>query len=87
MSKNAAAEIAVLREEIRRHDHLYYVDAVPEISDLDYDKLIDRLKDLESAHPELVTPDSPTQRLGDRAGERASTGRASRPDAFDRKHV
>jgi DNA ligase (NAD+) len=62
----AAAEIASLREQIRHHDQLYYVSAAPEISDREYDKLIDRLKQLEIEHPNLVTPDSPTQRLGDR---------------------
>ena len=53
-----------LRREIRRHDHLYYVEAAPEISDRDYDRLMQELKDLEAAHGELVTPDSPTQRVG-----------------------
>ena len=65
MSKNAAAEIAALREQIRHHDHLYYVAAAPEISDREYDKLIERLKQLEAAHPQLITPESPTQRTGD----------------------
>src|SRR5258708_28684907 len=60
-----AAEIAKLRNEIRRHDVKYYVEAAPEISDLEYDKLLERLKTLEADHPELVTPDSPTQRIGD----------------------
>jgi len=60
-----ATEIARLREEIRCHDRKYYVEAAPEITDLQYDRLIERLKKLEAAHPELVTPDSPTQRIGD----------------------
>ncbi len=64
-----AAEITKLREEIRRHDRKYYVEATPEISDLEYDKLISRLKKLEADHPELVTPDSPTQRIGDQPVE------------------
>lgn len=64
-----AAEIARLREEIRYHDRKYYVEAAPEISDLEYDKLLGRLKKLEAEHPELVTPDSPTQRIGDRPVE------------------
>jgi len=63
--KNPATEIDQLRDEIRRHDRKYYVEAKPEISDLDYDRLITRLKELEAAHPELVTSDSPTQRIGD----------------------
>jgi len=52
-----------LRDEIRRHDHLYYVEARPEISDRQYDRLLEQLKALEARHPELVTPDSPTQRV------------------------
>jgi len=53
-----------LRDEIRRHDRLYYVDARPEISDRDYDRLMDELKKLEAENPEHATPDSPTQRVG-----------------------
>lgn len=60
-----AREIEKLREEIRYHDRKYYVEASPEISDRDYDRLMDRLKQLEAKHPELITPDSPTQRIGD----------------------
>jgi DNA ligase (NAD+) len=56
--------IAQLRDEIREHDRRYYVEAAPTISDLEYDKLLSRLQALEAAHPELVTPDSPTQRVG-----------------------
>lgn len=62
---DVAAEIARLREEIRHHDQKYYVEAAPEISDLEYDRLLERLKKLEAAHPELITPDSPTQRVGE----------------------
>ncbi|MFQ5423085.1 MAG: NAD-dependent DNA ligase LigA [Phycisphaerae bacterium] len=58
-------EIARLREEIRRHDHLYYAETRPVLSDREYDRLFDRLKSLEAAHPELVTSDSPTQRVGE----------------------
>ena len=57
MSPDASAEIARLREEIRRHDRKYYIEAAPEISDLQYDRLVERLKKLEAEHPELVTPD------------------------------
>lgn len=67
--EDPAAEIARLREEIGHHDRRYYVEAAPEISDLEYDRLLDRLKRLEALHPELVTPDSPTQRVGDRPVE------------------
>ena len=55
-----------LREEIRRHDFLYYVEAAPVISDREYDKLLQELESLEKEHPTLITPDSPTQRV---AGE------------------
>ena len=58
-------EIARLRQEIRIHDRKYYVQAAPEISDLQYDRLVKQLKDLEAAHPDLITADSPTQRVGD----------------------
>ena len=54
-----------LREEIREHDRLYYVEAAPEISDLEYDRLLEQLRKLETQHPDLITPDSPTQRVGD----------------------
>jgi DNA ligase (NAD+) len=57
-------EIEQLRSEIRRHEHLYYVLDQPEISDAEYDALMRRLQELEAAHPELATPDSPTQRVG-----------------------
>jgi DNA ligase (NAD+) len=69
MPSDAAAEIARLRDEIRYHDRKYYVEAAPEISDLEYDRLMVRLKALEAKHPELVTPDSPTQRIGDQPVE------------------
>ncbi|MCB9867032.1 MAG: NAD-dependent DNA ligase LigA [Phycisphaerales bacterium] len=59
-----ADEIEQLRDEIRRHDRLYFVEAAPEISDREYDRLMDRLKRLEAEHPDLVTPDSPSQRVG-----------------------
>ena len=63
--KSVEKQIAELRETIRHHDRKYYLDAAPEISDLDYDRLLGQLKELEAAHPELVTPDSPTQRVGE----------------------
>ncbi|NQU21827.1 MAG: NAD-dependent DNA ligase LigA [Candidatus Nealsonbacteria bacterium] len=69
MPSNPTAEIARLREDIRCHDRKYYVEAAPELTDLEYDRLIDRLKQLEAEHPELVTPDSPTQRVGDQPVE------------------
>lgn len=57
--------IEQLREEIRFHDKKYYVEAAPVISDTAYDKLMEELKQLEAKYPDLVTPDSPTQRVGD----------------------
>ncbi|MBN2560789.1 MAG: NAD-dependent DNA ligase LigA [Phycisphaerae bacterium] len=57
-------ETADLREQIWRHDYLYYVEGRPVISDQQYDLLFVRLKELEAEHPELITPDSPTQRVG-----------------------
>ena len=66
---DVAAEIARLRDLIRYHDRKYYVEAAPEISDLEYDRLMERLKKLEAEHPELVASDSPTQRIGDRPVE------------------
>ena len=62
----AADEIEALRDEIRYHDRKYYVDAQPEISDVQYDRLMQRLERLEAEHPELISPDSPTQRVGER---------------------
>ncbi|MYA17213.1 MAG: NAD-dependent DNA ligase LigA, partial [Gammaproteobacteria bacterium] len=58
------AEIAALREELNYHRHRYFVLDDPEIADAEYDALYDRLADLEATHPDLVTPDSPTQRVG-----------------------
>lgn len=58
------ARIEALRDEIRRHDYAYYVKDEPQISDNEYDGLMRQLQELEQAHPELITPDSPTQRVG-----------------------
>jgi DNA ligase (NAD+) len=68
-----------LRDEIRRHEHLYYVLDAPEISDADFDLLMQQLKRLEAAHPELVTPDSPTQRVGGKPREGFVKVEHSRP--------
>lgn len=62
-------EILELRDEIRRHEELYYVNDNPEISDSEYDALLARLQELETKHPDLITPDSPTQRVGGRPAE------------------
>ena len=61
--------IAKLRDEIRRHDELYYLQENPEISDREYDALVEKLRELEAKHPDLVTPDSPTQRVAGRPAE------------------
>jgi DNA ligase (NAD+) len=61
----SVSEIDQLRQTIRLHDRKYYVEAEPEISDREYDRLMNRLKDLEAANPHLITPDSPTQRISD----------------------
>jgi DNA ligase (NAD+) len=60
----ARARIERLRREIERHNRLYYIEAAPEISDREYDLLYDELKALETTYPDLITPDSPTQRVG-----------------------
>ncbi len=64
MSDSPAYTIEKLRAEIRRHERLYYVDAAPVISDREYDELLKQLEALEAEHPDLVTDDSPTQRVG-----------------------
>src|SRR4051794_2210820 len=69
-TKNSpAARAEKLREQIRYHEHRYYVLDAPEISDAEYDALMNELKALEADHPELLTPDSPTQRVGGKARE------------------
>jgi len=68
-AKSPAVEIEKLRNEIRRHEDLYYIQDSPEISDLEYDQLLSKLQALEESHPELITPDSPTQRVGGRPAE------------------
>ena len=64
-TSNPADEIERLRKQIEHHNRLYYVEAAPEITDLDYDRLLQSLAKLEADHPELATPDSPTRRVGD----------------------
>ena len=68
-AKSIEAEIRKLREEVLRHEELYYVHDRPEISDVEYDALVERLRALEEAHPEFRTPDSPTLRVGGRPAE------------------
>src|ERR1700752_3977260 len=69
MKASKDVDIEFLRDEIRRHEYRYYVLDDPEISDAEFDRLMNELKKLEAAHPELVTPDSPTQRVGGKPRE------------------
>jgi len=68
-AKDVEQKIEALREKIRYHDHLYYVLDNPEISDTEFDKLMQQLQQLEAEHPTLITPDSPTQRVGGKPRE------------------
>ena len=74
-----ARRIEELRSQLRRHEHLYYVMDAPVISDAEYDAMMNELKRLESEHPELITPDSPTQRVGGKPAEGFQKVRHSRP--------
>ncbi len=76
---NIKKEMEGLREKLRYHEYRYYVLDDPEISDAAYDKLMERLKDLEAAHLELATPDSPTVRVGGAPREGFQTVRHARP--------
>jgi DNA ligase (NAD+) len=69
-SERARAEIEKLREQINHHNYLYYVLDAPELTDAEYDALMRRLETLEAEHPELLTPDSPTQRVGAKPSEK-----------------
>jgi DNA ligase (NAD+) len=68
-TKDVEKKLESLRDKIRYHEHRYYVLDDPEISDADFDKLMQQLKKLEAEHPDLVTPDSPSQRVGGKARE------------------
>src|ERR1700731_3586143 len=67
--KDVEKKIQALRDKIRHHEHLYYVLDNPEVSDAEFDKLMQRLQQLEGEHPTLVTQDSPTQRVGGKPRE------------------
>jgi len=67
--KDVAKKLETLREKIRQHEYFYYVLDRPEISDLEFDKLMQQLKDVEAENPALITPDSPTQRVGGKPRE------------------
>ena len=79
MAEDVRKRIDRLRAEIRKHDYLYYVLNQPKITDRQYDKLFAELKSLEQANPELITPDSPTQRVSGQPLERFSSVRHSVP--------
>src|SRR5256886_909836 len=68
-TKDTEKKIETLREKIRHHEHLYYVLDNPEINDLEFDKLMQELQQLEADNPKLITPDSPTQRVGGKPRE------------------
>jgi len=68
-TRDLETKIEDLRDQIRHHEYCYFVLDDPEISDFDFDKLVEHLKKLESEHPELITPDSPTQRVGGKPRE------------------
>ncbi|MDX2032850.1 MAG: NAD-dependent DNA ligase LigA [Blastocatellia bacterium] len=73
------AEIAELRRELAEHDYRYYVRSEPTISDVEYDGMLRRLRDLETERPDLVTPDSPTQRVSGQIAEGFEEYRHARP--------
>ena len=77
--KKIEKKIEALREKIRHHEYRYYVLDDPEISDADFDKLVNELKRLEAEHPQLITPDSPTQRVGGKPREGFVKARHSSP--------
>src|SRR5579863_8338906 len=77
--KDIEKKIEALRDKIRHHEYRYYVLDDPEISDAEFDRLMNELKKLEAAHPELITPDSPTQRVGGKPAEGFKKVRHSRP--------
>ncbi len=79
MKQTASERIDQLREEIREHEYRYYVLAQPSISDYDFDMLMRELKQLEAENPELITPDSPTQRVGGEPAKEFPSHRFSRP--------
>jgi len=79
VAKSIEKEIEKLRNELRYHEHRYYVQDDPEISDFEFDKMMRRLQELERSHPELITPDSPSQRVGGQPAEAFPKVRHSTP--------
>ena len=92
LSNDPAERASQLRELIDHHGHLYYVQDSPEISDFEFDRLFRALQDLEAEHPELATPDSPTQRVGGAPVDAFSKVKHRRPmlslgNAFDEQEM
>ena len=83
--EEASKRIDALRDELRHHEYQYHVLDSPEISDAEYDAMMRELRTLEGRHPELVTPDSPSQRVGRQAQRRLRQGRAFAAHAFARQ--
>ena len=77
-TNDPAARIDALRREIEHHSYLYYANDAPEISDAAFDSLMRELRELEAAHPELIDPSSPTQRVGGYVGEQFAPVRHAR---------
>lgn len=91
-ASKARIRIGKLRTELERHNYLYYVKDAPEISDAEYDRMLRELQELEAQHPEFVTPDSPTRRVGTEpsglfAEVRHSVPMLSIDNAFDEEEV
>ncbi len=80
---DAARRVAVLRREIERHNHAYYVLDAPTVPDAEYDRLFRELQALEAEHPELISADSPTQRVGGKPLPEFAPVRHARADAVD----
>ena len=79
VSKDVQQKLETLRDKIRYHEHRYYVLDHPEISDAEFDGLMDELTALETQHPELITPDSPSQRVGGKPSSQFASVRHSTP--------
>ena len=79
MTEDIREQIDRLRRDIERHNRLYYVEAAPEIGDFEYDQLLKQLEQLEAAHPEYDSPDSPSHKVGGEPVEGFTTAEHSAP--------
>src|SRR5579862_112418 len=77
--KDLRTKLDALRDKVRYHEHRYYVLDDPELTDAEFDRLMDELIGLETKHPELITPDSPTQRVGGQVSGQFASMRHSTP--------